>query len=552
MGGLPDGGNYQVRAYANDTFGNTGSFDTHTNISIDNSAPVVRLISPPDDSTDTDGDIIFVYNVSAVTPILNCSLIVSGKINQTNDSVVRDQNQYFFLTGVDDGSQLNWSINSTDSNYYINSSETWNVTVSLNANMNLSLYLDKTAYYAGQTAVITNNVTDSINQPISNVDLSTAIVFANTTIPWWNSSWERRKPLILSSTEDIINELIDVNITGLDGNISSCENEIRIVLFNSSSEPASVDRTILGGDDSTYCTVRFRVNITSGVNNTDFMAYYNNSDASDPDNNVTRSIRNSSKVAFGGSILGSQYDVTEGDYNDTTDDNSVYYAVGRDNANQQDPLNAYLNLSYNVSDLGVSESDLVSFNFTINYCHSNDITSPLRCGGAVSGTANNPVNAQLYNFDTTSWYTFDTFIQNITSGAEETDTVIESGTLDSYVDNTTGVLWVRYETDITLDTRADASFVLDLSSLNVFYKEKVYSVNEGVGGTQLMVASNSSTRLLIRTCFSRSLCMATFFRVSPVIAERLRSSGASCPARVKRSRASSELPIASSNRAWDR
>ena len=422
-------------------------------------------------------------------------MIINGLRNQTNYSVQRNQDQYFYLNNQGDGTQLNWSVNCTDSNSYINYSETWNISVSLSANMNLSLELNKTSYYAGEIAVITNNVTDSINQPISGVDVNTSIVFANTTVPWWDSSWQRRKPLILSSTQDLSEEIIEVNITGLASNISDCENEIRIIRFDNTNQLTSVNRTIVGGDDSTYCVLWFKANITTGANNTEYMAYYNNSGASDPDNNVTRATINSTFTAFGGSILGSGYNVNSGSSSDTTSDNSVYYGVGMNNEPPTgSPLSAYLNLSYNLSDLGISESDLSSLNFTINYCHSDDITSPITCGNAIGVGTPATAYVELYDFDASGWAAgFDTITQNISSSAEYTDTYIETTSLGNYVDNSTDILWVRYETDIrALGKRDDASFALDHSILNVFYLEQINDINEGIGDTQLLIASNSS------------------------------------------------------------
>ncbi|MBW2990763.1 hypothetical protein KY348_03595 [Candidatus Woesearchaeota archaeon] len=492
---LPDGDEYEVRVYANDTWGNVGGFDVHVNITIDNNNPSLTLVSPEDDYIDTDGDLVFVYQVTDISPIANCILIINDELNQTNNSVQRGINQYFYLYGREDGTQLNWSINCTDQVGLINASETRNITVSISADMNLNLTMNKSSYFAGETAVITNNVTDTGNNPISDVDVSTAVVFANTTVPWWNGSWQRRKPITLSSASDLTNAIVEVNITGLDNNISDCENEIRIVRFDSSNVLTSVNRTIVSGDDSTYCVAWFRANMSAGVNNTEYMAYYNNSGASDPNNNETRRTTNTTKTALGGSIFGPLYDTTDGSYSDTTSDNSAYYAVGRDNSpptGQQ--LNAYINLSYNLSDLGASESDLVSLNFTINYCHSDDIAAPITCGGAIGAGSAGTAYVELYDFDASGWDPgFDTITQDINDAGENTDTYIETDTLDDYVDNTTSILWVRYETDIGgLDKWDDASFALDYAILNVYYKQEVYTGLESIGETQLVIASNSS------------------------------------------------------------
>ncbi|MBN2459882.1 hypothetical protein JXB28_06380 [Candidatus Woesearchaeota archaeon] len=495
LSSLADGSEYEFRAYANDSKGNIGASDNHTAIKVNRTAPVITLLSPPDNSSDTDGNIVFAYQVNAFNGISNCTLIINNTVNQTNDSVQRGIEQYFYLYDIGDGAQLNWSINCTDLMNRTNSSKTWNITVNINTNMNLNLSLDNTSYYAGDDAIITHNVTDAIGAGIASVDLGTAIVLANTTVPWWNSSWQRRKPLILNSSENLVNALVEVNITGLSGNITSCANEIRIVRFNSSTATlTSINRTIVGGDDSSYCIVRFRANIT-GVNNTDYMAYYNDSAAANPNNDEAWLTLNLTKAAIAGNITGSQYDVIDGSYIDTIDDNATYYAVGMDNNPPTGyPLDAFVNLTYNLSGLGVEESNLVSFNFTLNYCHSNDITPPITCGDAIGAGTPQTAYVQLYDFEATGWAAgFDTISQDTGAPSEVTGTYAETANLGNYVDNSTGILFVSYETNITgLDRNDDASFAIDYSLLNVFYKEKIYAL--GVSEpSQALVASNSSS-----------------------------------------------------------
>ncbi len=493
---VSDGTGYEVRVHANDTLGNHGEYDVHVNITIDNNAPSISLVSPEDDYTDTDGDLVFVYQVSDSSPIQSCSLIINSDVNQTNSSVEKGQDQYFYLYGVDDGTQLDWSINCTDHAGYINATETRNISISLNSDMYLNLSLNKASYYIGETASITSNITDINDNPVSGASVSTAVIDSNTTIPWWNSSWQRRKPITLSSAQDLNNVLVEVNITGLDNNITSCEDEIRIIRFDSNSNLDSVNRTVVSGDDATYCVVRFRASITAGVENKEFMAYYNNSGASNPNNNETRQTQNSVLTAVGGSILGSLYDVTDGASSDTTSDNSVYYAVGRDNNPPSGlTLNAYINLSYNLSSIGVSESDLVSLNFTINYCHSDDITAPITCGAAIGAGSANTAYAELYDFDSSGWDVgFDTITQDVNSAAENTESYIETSNLGSYVEDATGMLWVRYETDIGgLTKNDDASFALDYANLDVYYKEEIYTDLETIQSAQELIDSNSST-----------------------------------------------------------
>ncbi|MBN2052966.1 hypothetical protein JW756_05660 [Candidatus Woesearchaeota archaeon] len=495
LSGLPDGNEYEFRAYANDSFGNFGGYDTHINITVDNSAPQISLVSPENNYIDTDGDLTFVYTISDLSPMSNCSLIINSTINQTNSSVQRGVEQYFYLSGLANGFQANWSINCTDTNGLKNMSATRNFSVQKNANMTIILSINRSSYTFGESISFTNNVTDDYHVGISSVNVSTAVIFANTTMPWWNSSWQRRKPITLSSASSLAGAMVEVNISGLDGNITSCDNELRVVLLTNAKEVVSVNRTVVSGDNSNYCVVRFRANITAGVNNTAYYAYYNNSAASNPNNNETRLTQNRTTVAIGGSLIstGAGYNVDGGSYINTTSDDGAYYAVGRNNgAFSGTDLGAYINLSYNTTVAGINESDFTSINFTINYCHTADVTAPITCTGVSPGTANNPANAEMYDFDSSTWVVFDDFFQDTGSVAERNGTLYNSSNLGRFIQNSTGIVWVRYETDIVLGTGADTSFALDYANLNNFYLERIYGSVGSIGQTQRLVASNSS------------------------------------------------------------
>ena len=79
---------------------------------VDNQPPIVTLIAPPNDSTDDDGSVEFVYNVTDNLAIAYCSLIINGVINQTDSTIQEEVNQSFHLN-LSDGI-YNWSINCTD------------------------------------------------------------------------------------------------------------------------------------------------------------------------------------------------------------------------------------------------------------------------------------------------------------------------------------------------------------------------------------------------------------------------------------------------------
>lgn len=93
-------------------------------------APNITLISPVNNSlNDTNTTIIFFFNVSDASPILNCSLIINNQINATNYSIPR--NTLLNFTATLPNGQYNWSINCTDEALNVGASGIRNLTVSL-------------------------------------------------------------------------------------------------------------------------------------------------------------------------------------------------------------------------------------------------------------------------------------------------------------------------------------------------------------------------------------------------------------------------------------
>ncbi|MBN2053006.1 hypothetical protein JW756_05875 [Candidatus Woesearchaeota archaeon] len=507
-------GDYNWSINCTDIRGNTGASESRLlHVLNDTDYPIIRLIEPADDSIDTDGDVTFSYNVSDTSAgISNCSLIINGNINQTNSSIIEDTTLYFYLYDLSDGTRINWSVNCTDNsaNHNKNQSEIRQLNITIVSTMAVLVTKDKGEYQAGEQAQINTTVKDTLGNNLV-ADVITDIITGNATMPWWDTSWLMRKPIILSSTTNLTNVLVEVNVTGLDGDISSCANEIRIVKNDSSNNLVSINRTIESGDDANYCVVRFRANITAGVNNTQHYAYYDNPAASDPANNETRLNLTSLKVADGGSLMDSgDYDEDYGSYlNTTANDDTGYYAMGWSAGGGwgggSATLEAYINLTYNISD-DIEEANLLSFNFSINYCHTNDVTDPITCNGDPEGTANNPVNAELYNFNSSSWDAIGNFNQDDATDTEYSSTFANSLTMSSYV-SSDNKIWVRYETHFTLANNEEAVFAIDYATINISYREKVYSTLSTIGSTQEWIArqeQDSITNGLVSFSFNTS------------------------------------------------
>ncbi|MBN2421941.1 DUF2341 domain-containing protein, partial [Candidatus Woesearchaeota archaeon] len=281
ISGLTDGDEYEFRVHANDSFGNIGNYDIHHNITIDHNAPTIQLISPSDDYTDTDGDIQFSYQVNDVSIIRNCSLIINNIINQTNSSVQKGIDQYFHLNNIENGTRINWSINCTDYINLTNSTETRNLTVIILGNLIVDVTTNKTLYYEGEHTVITTNVTDELGFAVD-VNVTTDIIKANTTMPWWNISWNSRKQINItnSGTTNLSNFPIYINISNEDGMQTDYE-DLRFIDFSSSGY-TELDYEI-EYYDSNKADVWVEIPLFSTGINTIYM-YYNNSAATTGEN----------------------------------------------------------------------------------------------------------------------------------------------------------------------------------------------------------------------------------------------------------------------------
>ncbi len=113
----------ELRARANDSEGNLGSYDGHENITHDTTLPSINLDYPSNNSYVNDSSLTFNFTgEDSVAEILECSLILNEDINQTNSSVLNGTITEFIIEQIVDG-EYNWSINCTDHRSGENSSE---------------------------------------------------------------------------------------------------------------------------------------------------------------------------------------------------------------------------------------------------------------------------------------------------------------------------------------------------------------------------------------------------------------------------------------------
>ncbi len=278
-------GVYNITVVYNETQNYTSVQKTYFITVDDIFEPYVELISPKNESSVSAGLSVLQYNVSDDSLITSCSLYINGSFNQLDNDVSVNTTKGFTLTTT--SGDYYWYVNCTDSYDNVGISKTNIFTAVENANMYVNLSLNQSLYVKGTLANITSNVRDFFDNPLV-LNVTTSIIQGDTTIPWWNGSWAKRKVILLNETTGTNqnNAMAEVNITGLAGNISDCVNEIRII-YQNQSIISEIPVEIYSGDDSNWCYVAFKANLSaSSINNDNYYVYYNNSLASDPNYDI--------------------------------------------------------------------------------------------------------------------------------------------------------------------------------------------------------------------------------------------------------------------------
>ncbi len=107
-------------AYDNGSLSNWAIFNYAFRIGNDSDNPLITLDSPADNALDSDGLVLFRYNVTDNSSgIANCSLIFNGNVNKTDYIVNEGTTQYFVLADLTNGNHT-WSVNCTDNSDYAN------------------------------------------------------------------------------------------------------------------------------------------------------------------------------------------------------------------------------------------------------------------------------------------------------------------------------------------------------------------------------------------------------------------------------------------------
>lgn len=118
---------WNITCYDNSSAFNGNTSQTR-NFLLDTTPPYISLMHPADNLIINDSALVnFTYNVSELSQLMNCSLIINGTLNQTNYSVSTFARQAF--RAVLDRGAYSWAVNCTDARLFYNISQTYNLTI---------------------------------------------------------------------------------------------------------------------------------------------------------------------------------------------------------------------------------------------------------------------------------------------------------------------------------------------------------------------------------------------------------------------------------------
>ncbi|MFO7710524.1 MAG: DUF2341 domain-containing protein [Candidatus Woesearchaeota archaeon] len=184
----------------------TGGSETRNfSVGPDEEGPVITLFAPINDSVDTDGSVSFTYKVvDATSGIDSCKLYVDGTIEDTDTSVLEDEEQSLSAT-LGDG-MYDWNINCTDDSPQKNmgSSEVRILNVSITYETDYSITMDDHYVSQGEYMQADVYLEDGLGSSITGADAYGYIIrnpgVDNQTLPWTNSSFPLRKEIPLTNT----------------------------------------------------------------------------------------------------------------------------------------------------------------------------------------------------------------------------------------------------------------------------------------------------------------------------------------------------------------
>lgn len=448
----------------------------------DTDFPIITLAYPAAGSVITSSTISFQYNATDTSAnIINCSLIINSTINKTVASPAEGQINTITPDSSFNEGFYNWSVECTDDSYQTNKnmSGARNFTLVILGDLKAGLSTDMFTYEQGSqandTISITANISDAYFNPINGTQ-TVDIITGNTSLRWWNESWKRRKPILLSELTGNYRKNITVwvNLTGLSG-ISSCQNEIRVV-ENYSITLNEVPSKAMRGDDSSYCEFVFNANITANaIGENYYYAYYDNPAASEKDYGM--GFNQSTYLTAGSGALSGTYASSAGTYISTSANDNSYWAFGSTDGTN---VNAYAFIIFNLSKANISEDRLTKMTFNVTYCHSGeDATADCDGDDPIEGLIDEDQNAEIFDYASGTWVDIGNLNTN-NNELEVNSSFSISNNISRYVNDSSREAKVRYELDWNATGHnPDIWLVIDRAIAAVEYDAQIYTSSTG-------------------------------------------------------------------------
>ncbi|RME52171.1 hypothetical protein D6783_05660, partial [Candidatus Woesearchaeota archaeon] len=274
-------GTYAWNVRCEDPFAGASFAPQNYTVTVDATPPVVTTMSPLNGSVLGNTFVFFKYNVSETYNVSSCSLYLNGTLNETDTTIQKDVEQSFNKT-LDYGN-YSWQVRCVDEFGNVGSSSEENITIEHSTLILVDVSTDQPSYEIKAIVPITTHTTDKYGYDLV-TNVTTDVIHGVTQEQWWNTSWKKRKPIRLSNdlSQDRADVLVEVNVSGLGGAVSSCANEVRVV-YQDGTSVQEVPVVVVAGDDSTWCQIRFFANVSANaVNEERYFMYYNNSGATNP------------------------------------------------------------------------------------------------------------------------------------------------------------------------------------------------------------------------------------------------------------------------------
>lgn len=172
------------------------------------------------------------------------------------------------------------------------------------------------------------------------------------------------------------------------------------------------------------------------------------------------------ETADAGQLTG-DYTHSGGSYTSTQADDSSYYYVGT--GTKSTNVNAYIELNYSLTSLGILEGAITNLTFSAVYCHDGSSTGGSCGGDNAEGTADGTQNVEVYNYSSSAWVDIGD-LRTDDNGNEVSGSWSVSSSWSDFVDSN-NIVTVRYEMDWGTGAGGseDAFLNLDYAVLNVTY-----------------------------------------------------------------------------------